>query len=123
MAQAFERGQSLGAPAGHRQGVSQLALDFRDPPERIERRSQSRDSLGMHALLQVRPGRIALRLRKRRVQLQRLAKLLDGLIVLARVEIVPAEMNADDQLQRFQFERALALGQRLLCPSERKETV
>src|SRR5262245_3082105 len=77
----------------------------------------------MHSLLQVPPGRIALRLREPRVQLERLAKLLDGLIVLARVEIVPPEMSADHQLQRLQFERALAFGQRLLCPSEHEETV
>ena len=64
----------------------------------------------MHSLLQVRPGRIALGLRERRVQLERLPKLLDGLIVLTRVEIVPAQMDADHQLQRFQFERALTLG-------------
>src|SRR6266487_4763828 len=86
MAQALEHSQSLGAPAGHREGVSQLALDLRVPPERIECRSQTRDSLGMHSLLQVRPGCIALGLRERGVQLECLPKLLDGLIVLARVE-------------------------------------
>ncbi len=110
MAQILEHGQSFGAPAGHREGVSQLALDFRIPLERIECRSQSRDSLRIHSLLQVRPGRKASGLRERGVQLECLPKLLDGLIVLTRVEIVPAEMEADRQLQRFQFERALTLG-------------
>src|SRR5262245_28238666 len=110
MAQTIEHLQSLGAPAGRRERMSQLALDVRVSLGRIECRVESRDSVGMHAFLQVRPGRIALRLRERGVQLECLPKLPDGLIVLTRVEVVPAEMNADDQLQRFQFERALTLG-------------
>src|SRR5690242_11907905 len=109
MAQTIEHRQRLGATAGHREDVSQLALDFRLPFARIECRSQSRDSFGIHSLLQVRPGRKASGLRERRVQLECLPELLDSLIVLTRVEIVPAEMEADHQLQRFQFERALTL--------------
>src|SRR5262245_29486618 len=110
MAQTIEHSQSLGAPAGRRKGMSQLALDVRVPLDRIECRSESRDSLGMHAFLQVRPGRIALGLRERRVQFECLPKLPDGPIVLTRVEVVPAEMDANHQLQRFQFEGAFTLG-------------
>src|ERR1051325_9089015 len=104
MPQTLEHCPSLGAPARHRQSVSQLALDFRVPLARIECRPQSRDRLRMHALLQVCPGRIAPGLRKRRVQLERVPKLLDGVIVLPRVKIVPAQMDADHQSEEHTSE-------------------
>src|SRR5882672_11777589 len=103
--------------------MSQLALDLGVAPELTQGRSQRRDGSLMHSLLQVGPGCTSLGLGKARVQLERLAKLLDGLVVLACVEVVPAEMAANDQVQRFQLERALALGQRLIGPSERNEAV
>src|SRR5207249_6462279 len=103
--------------------MSQLALDLGVAPEPTQGRSQRRDGLLAHSLLQVGPGRISLGLGKGRVQLERLAKLLDGLVVLACVEVVAAEMDANDQVQRFHLERALALGQRLIGASEHKEAV
>src|SRR5712691_6076682 len=103
--------------------MSQLALDRGVAPEQTQGRSQRRDGLLMHSLLQIGPGRISQGLGKGRVQLERLAKLLDGLVVLTCVEVVPAEMDANDQVQRFQLERALALGQRLIGPSERNKAV
>src|SRR5207247_8762834 len=103
--------------------MSQLALDRGVAPEQTQGRSQRRDGLLTHSLLQVGPGRISLGLGKGRVQLERLAKLLDGLVVLACVEVVPPEMEANDQVQRLQLERALALGQRLLRASEHTQGV
>src|SRR2546425_11497804 len=103
--------------------MSQLALDRGVAPELTQGRSQRRDGLLMHSLLQVGPGRISLGLGKGRVQLERLAKLLDGLVILTRVEVVPAEMAANDQVQRLELERALALGQRLLRASENNKGV
>src|SRR5262245_49206836 len=103
--------------------MSQLAFDLRVSPDRTECCPQRRDRLGVHSLLQVPPGGIALRLRERGIELEGLAKLRDGLIVLARVEIVPAEVSAHHQLERFQLERALAFGQGIGGPPERKQTV
>src|SRR5437870_11884559 len=91
------------------------------PRKQSYRLLEGGDGLGIPALLlkdQPKPG---IGLREILIHLDSLFYLIEGLVVLARVEVMPTQMDVKEDVEWTQFQGALALDQGFFDPPLRHQ--